>query len=93
MIEEERILVQDEEGNEKEYVVLTSFESEKTAKTYVVCYQEAAEISREIELVPFILNANAEPKFVHITDEADLQEVERVLNEMVKLSEGELANE
>jgi len=75
MNKEEKFLFVDQEGNEREYVVLSSFFSEITQKKYVIGVEENVEIDKEITLMPFIFDDSCDQPFVLAEENEDIQEI------------------
>ncbi len=82
--EKEKVMITDLNGIEKEYVVLSSFESEKTKHKYVICLDDSHSIDDEIALIPLIYNED-EASFWFVEDDTDMEEIERVINDLVEL--------
>ncbi len=77
-------MITDLNGSEKEYVVLSSFESEKTKHKYVICLDDSQSMGEEIALIPLIYNEE-EASFWFVEDDTDMEEIERVINDLVEL--------
>ncbi len=83
MNEEERFTFVDENNQEKEYIIITSFLSEVTNQKYIVGIEEQDQPTLEYELFPFVLNETTN-KFIPVEKQIDLDEVQRVLDQMIK---------
>ncbi len=90
---EKIFFVMDQDGNEKEYIVLSSFFSDITNKKYVIGIDDNEEIDKEITLTPFIFNDNSDQPFILVEDDEDIKEIKRILDEMVALAEKGEKNE
>ena len=90
----EKISIVDQEGVEKELIILTSFESEITKKKYLLCINDKQENQEELSIVPLLFNEKIK-SFEWVADEKDFAEIKRVLDELAecKKIEGEGDND
>ncbi len=77
-------MITDINGIDKEYVVLSSFESEKTKRKYIICLDDAHVKGEEIALIPMVYN-DKNDSFSFVEDDVDMEEIERVINNLVEL--------
>ena len=86
----EKIWAVDETGKEKEFTVVTSFEMEETGKKYAVCFRDVNMDKEPVELVVFAIEEES-LAFTLVEKEEEIKEVERVLEELQKIGEKEMA--
>ncbi|WP_423362965.1 DUF1292 domain-containing protein [Mycoplasma sp. P36-A1] len=82
----EIITLIDDEGNEKDYAILFTFESPETEKSYVFYYDadlEDADENEEIEFEVYVSSYDDDNNIYPVTDETELDMIEEVYNTMV----------
>ncbi len=73
MINEDEIIINDEDGNEKVLKILFTYENEERGKSYVFVYEE----DHEDDVMAFIYDESTHELF-EIEDDEEYQEVEEV---------------
>lgn len=82
--EEQIITLIDDEGNEKDYVILFTFDSEEYGKNYVFYYDADVVVEDdEAEYEVYVSSFDDDNNIYPVTDEAELDMIEEVYNTMV----------
>ena len=77
------IIIEDELGNEKEFKIMFTYESEETGKKYVYYYDDSTDDEDE-ELELYVSVYDDEKNIFNIEDEEELALVERVYNKFIE---------